>query len=343
MNPSTRALFRWRGRALVGGAEREWSLILKVWRRDPKTDVSEQWTYWKREFLAYSSGLLDDLPGISAPRLFGAADEGDVAFVWLEEVPEDGDHRWPTARYVTAGLHLGRFNGAYLAGRPIPKAPFLSRDQLRSWTNWIPWGDAVRSPGSWSHAIVAAALPDPPIQRLERLHSQVGPLFDRLDRLPQTFSHLDAWRSNLISARGADGAERTVAIDWSAVGMAPAGQEIAILVGGSHIWLDAEPDELASMSTRAFAAYVDGLREAGWYGDERVVRFAYAASTALYLAPVVPFWLARIADPVRREWVERKCGRVAEDVVRGWVVLLDHALERAEEAYGLTDRLEQAR
>jgi hypothetical protein len=96
------------------------------------------------------------------------------------------------------------------------------------------------------------------------------------------------------------------------------------------------------MSKRAFAAYVDGLREAGWRGDERVVRFAYAASTALYLAPVVPFWLARIADPVRREWVERKCGRVAEDVVRAWVVLLNHALERAEEAYGLTDRLEQA-
>ena len=96
------------------------------------------------------------------------------------------------------------------------------------------------------------------------------------------------------------------------------------------------------MSKRAFAAYVDGLREAGWRGDERVVRFAYAASTALYLAPVVPFWLARVADPVRREWVERKCGRAAEDVVRGWVALLYHALAHAEEAYGLTEVLEQA-
>jgi hypothetical protein len=338
MNPNTRALHRWSGRALVNGVEREWSLILKVWRRDPKTDASEQWTYWKREFLAYSSGILDELPGISAPRLFGATDEGDVAFVWLEEIAEQGDHRWPTARYVTAALHLGRFNGAYLAGRPIPEAPFLSRDQLRSWTNWIPWADVVRSPDSWSHPIVAAALPNPPIERLERLHSQVGPLFDRLDRLPQTFSHLDAWRSNLISARGANREERTVAIDWSSVGTAPAGQEIAILVGGSHIWLDAEPDGLATMSKRAFAAYVDGFREAGWRGDERVVRFAYAASTALYLAPVVPFWLARIADPVRREWVERKCGRRAEDVVRAWVVLLAHALERAEEAYAIADR-----
>ena len=171
MDPSGRALFRWSGRALVGGGEREWSLILKAWRRDPRTDATEQWTYWKREFLAYSSGILDELPGISAPRFFGATDEGDVAFVWLEEIAEAGDHRWPTERYVTAGLHLGRFNGTYFAGWPIPEAPFLSRDQLRSWTNWIPWGDVVRAPGSLSHPLVATALPNPPIERLEHLYS----------------------------------------------------------------------------------------------------------------------------------------------------------------------------
>ena len=151
-----------------------------------------------------------------------------------------------------------------------------------------------------------------------------------MDQLPQTFSHLDAWRSNLIAARGPDKEERTLAIDWSSVGTA--GQEVAILVGGSHIWLDAEPADLASMSNRAFTAYVDGLREAGWRGDERDVRFAYAASTARYLAPVVAFWIARIGDGARREWVESKCGRPAEDVVRSWAALLDHALKRADEA-----------
>jgi hypothetical protein len=333
MSPADRALFRWSGRALVGGAERDWSLILKTWRRDSNTDELSTWNYWKREFLAYNSGILDDLPGLSTPRLFGAVDETDVAFLWLEEIVEDGDHRWPTERYVTSALHLGRFNGAYLVERSVPNAPFLTRTYLRSWTNWIPWLASVRSPQTWSHPMVAAAIPTPPIVRLERLHSEVGSLFDRLETLPQTFSHLDAWRTNLIGARSASGEDRTFAIDWSFVGLAPAGQEVAILVGGSHIWLDAEPDELASLSKRAFAAYVDGLREAGWRGDERVVRFAYAASLALYVAPVVPFWLARIADPVRREWVERKCGRPAEDIVRAWVALLDHTLELADEAY----------
>ena len=65
------------------------------------------------------------------------------------------------------------------------------------------------------------------------------------------------------------------------------------------------------------------------------MRFAYAASTALYVAPVIPFLLARIADPARREWVEKKCGRGAEEIVRAWIVLLDHALYLADEAYSL--------
>jgi hypothetical protein len=43
----------------------------------------------------------------------------------------------------------------------------------------------------------------------------------------------------------------------------------------------------------------------------------------------------------RREWVERKCRRDANEIVRGWALLLDHALELADEAYALTSRLSQ--
>jgi len=305
-----------------------------------ETEDPGHWNYWKREFLAYSSGILDGLPGISAPRLLGVSKDGDVVFAWLEEIRSDRDGRWPTERYVTAALHLGRFNGAYAGNRPVPDVSFLTRAYLRGWTNWVPWPDSVRSHETWSSPLVAAAVPIPPVERLERLDSMVAPLCDRLEALPQTLSHLDAWRANLIAARSPSGDERTVAVDWSFLGTAPAGQEVAILVGGSHIWLDAEPDELALLSARAFAAYVEGLREAGWRGDERRVRFAYAASAALYLAPVV-VWLARAA--AQREWLERKCGRPIDEVVRGWVILLDHALDLADEAYALVAQLDFGR
>jgi hypothetical protein len=134
---------------------------------------------------------------------------------------------------------------------------------------------------------------------------------------PQTLCHLDAWRANLIGSRSPGGRERTIAIDWSFMGTAPAGQDLAVMVGGSHIWLDADPRDLKMLSDRAFAAYLAGMRDAGLRGDERDVRFAYAASAALYAAPMAPLWLGRVADPARREWLERKCRRPVEEVVRG--------------------------
>ena len=265
MQPGVRALYRWSGRAAVDGVARDWSLILKAWLRDAKTDVPSQWNYWKREFLTYSSGMLDELPGISAPRLLGAVDEGHLTYLWLEDVSRAAVARWPTSRYVLAARHLGRFNGAYLADRPIPDAPFLTRTYLRSWTTWIPWLDSVRSADAWSHPIVAAAIPVPPVDRLERLHSRVALLFDRLEALPQTLSHLDAWRANLIGARSVRGEDRTVAIDWSFVGMARAQMSPRRTRGRS--WVGAAPESHARTGRR-------GLRARGTTRRETLIRAA---------------------------------------------------------------------
>lgn len=183
--------------------------------------------------------------------------------------------------------------------------------------------------------MVARAIPDLSLGRLERLHAAAPKLFDRLDRLPQALSHLDAWRTNLIGSRAPNGAERTIAIEWSSVGRAPLGQEIAILVGGSHIWLDADPELLSTMSARVFAGYVDGLRDAGWRGDERAVRCAYAASAALYMAPPLPLWLRTQRRP-RAARMGRAKVRSSRGRDRPWLaLLLEHVLALSDEAYAL--------
>jgi phosphotransferase family enzyme len=340
MQPSQRALYRWSGRAAAEGADRDWSLILKVSRRDPNTDRESAWNYWKREFLAYTSGVLDGIPGIAAPRLLGSFErDGEFTFLLLEEVTESVRGPWPAERYVLAARHLGSFNGAYLADRAPPDRSFFTRRYLRSWTTWVPWIEEIRSAATWSDPLIAPEFRDPPIARLERLHDAAPALFDRLERLPQTLSHLDAWRANLIGSRSSDGREATLVIDWSFVGLAPAGQELAIMVGGSHIWLDAEPRDLKMLSERAFAIYVAGMRDAGWRGDERVVRFAYAGSAALYAVPMVMVCLGRVADPARREWLERKCRRPIQEIVRGWAILLDHVLALGDEANRIAEEL----
>src|SRR5690606_34822323 len=42
-------------------------------------------------------------------------------------------------------------------------------------------------------------------------------------------------------------------------------------------------DEIVHLEQLAFAGYIAGLREAGWQGDEALVRFGYAATSALYM------------------------------------------------------------
>ena len=54
--------------------------------------------------------------------------------------------------------------------------------------------------------------------------------------LPLTFGHLDANGRNLI-ARDEGEVQQTIAIDWECAGIAPVGEELTYLVGGSLFWL----------------------------------------------------------------------------------------------------------
>ena len=123
------------GTARVGAVEYPWRVVLKVLSpvsgRDNPTRVHD----WKREMLLYRSGLLEALPvGVRAPLCYGCDEQEDGSvWIWLEHVREDGERMWPTARWALAARHLGQLNGAYLAGRPLPHAPWLGGQRLRTW------------------------------------------------------------------------------------------------------------------------------------------------------------------------------------------------------------------
>jgi hypothetical protein len=76
----------------------DWSLVLKVVVRHARADrggdlVDEagHFFYWRREPLAYASGLLDDLPGVRAPRRHGVEGRSEGSdWLWLEDVADEG-------------------------------------------------------------------------------------------------------------------------------------------------------------------------------------------------------------------------------------------------------------
>jgi hypothetical protein len=81
-----------------------------------------------------------------------------------------------------------------------------------------------------------------------------------------------------------------------------------------------------------FRAYLDGLHDAGWAGAEGDVRFAYAASVALWAGIAAPIWLSWFTLPARREWLERKFGRPLEEAAGPFGGFIGFALELGDEA-----------
>lgn len=324
--PTTAELSRYSGTTTDG---RTWSTILKVLRR-PLSPWMED---WRREADVYASRFLDSLPpGIVAPRVYAIDDTEAQISLWLEDVVESVAE-WPLARYAVAARDLGRFNGAYLTRRARPDAPPLRSDWLAGWVAMAGerFTQFIDDPAVVDHELVRRAVPREWLDRLRALHEQRTRLLAMLERLPPTVSHLDAWRANLI-ARDTDGATETVAIDWSLVGLAPAGQEVAIFVTGARLWLSLGPAEADAIGDLSFLSYLEGLRDSGWAGAEADVRFAYAASAALWAGIPAPLWLRWFTLPARREWLERKFGMTLEDAAEPFGAFIGFALDLGDEA-----------
>ncbi|MDQ3701278.1 MAG: aminoglycoside phosphotransferase family protein [Chloroflexota bacterium] len=333
-----RSLFVLQGVARVGGAERPWSVVLKVLARTAGEDDPARIGYWKRELLLCRSGLLDELPaGLRAPRCYGCDEPADgVVWLWLEHVREEGERAWPPARWSLAARHLGRFNGAYLAGRPLPRAPWLGGRRLRTWLerHHPQIAQIAAAPGKPE---VRRWWPQPVVDAVIRLWEERDAFCAALERLPQTFGHGDAIRRNLLIRRGADGAEETVGIDWEFAGHYAAGEEVGQTLSVASAFYDVEPADLPALDEALFAGYLAGLRDAGWGGDPRQVRFALAAHAALRNAFNAVG--ASVPEDARRAAAQQTYGRTWEELAERRAAVRPFLLERADEARHLMGTL----
>jgi len=361
-NPLAGGVFRITGRAQIRGAVQPWSLILKIahspagrtwpdgrvappgWGMNP---VHSQ--YWKREALAYRSGLLDGLDDLSgnlvAPRCFGVDERGDdTIWLWLEEMHETVRRPWPLTRYGVAAQHLGQFNGAYLAGRPLPAEPWLNRGFLRAWTAdpaRVTLTETIMRAETWAHPLVRAAFPISVAARLQRLHTEREELLAALERLPQTLCHLDAFPGNLLAHENAAGKQQTAALDWAFVGLAAVGEEVGHLIAWSLLLGIVAVSEAEELRAVVLAGYTEGLHEAGWATNAasaealtRAVTGGAAIAAALRWAFSAANRVIRPAfDDTTRAALERSTGKP----------IVETLAERARLVYFLLDWLDEAR
>ena len=338
-------VYRFTGTGRDGDDTIPWSLILKVIgvRPEPERNEPSGWGYWKREVLAYQSGLLDDLPGrLVAPRCFGVSEHpGGQFWLWLEDIRDEIGPTWPLAHYGVVARHLGQFNGAYLMGLPAPSQRWLTRSLLRS--------QLARPQAGLGIARLHNSLDHPPVRhvfsrdlsdRLFRLWAQRDRLIEALEQLPQTFCHMDAFRLNLFAGRGVEGGDRTVAIDWAFTGRGAVGEEIAPLVGATLVFGEVEHDRASDLGQMVFDGYLEGLREAGWHGDPRVVRFGYTATSALRYGAGYTEWVVSTAlDREQRARWAQIAGCSTEGLLDHLARWLRFLLSLGDEAWELLDEL----
>lgn len=331
-------LYRVAGSARVGAAIHPWALVCKVCARANGRDPGG-WDFPPREPLAYGSGLLAALPGgLAAPRCLAVEAQPDgTTWLWLEAVTDEHPGPWPLERYAHVAHDLGRFNGAYLVATPLPDQPWLSRGWLRDFVE--PSGSIIAEldhlVGPGGPPLLRQLYPPSVISEISRLWTEREHFLTALDRLPRTFCHLDAFRRNLLFQPGPDG-EELVALDWAYAGHGAIGEELAQLVVASLFFFETVGMTPRELEAVCFAGYITGVRDAGWVGDERLVRLGFAIDAALrhplgLLRVIVPL----VSESTRRTVVEDRFGRPLEEVVAVWADLWPFQIALAEEARGL--------
>ncbi|MBO0713769.1 MAG: hypothetical protein J2P59_03350, partial [Acidimicrobiales bacterium] len=313
-----------------------WSAVLKLvglgtgghllWQAG---EAPEHWYYWCREVLAYRSGLLASfVGGLRAPTCYLVAErsDGSVA-LWLEDLRAVTPATcWPLARYRRAARHLGRAQGEFVVGRPLPEAAWLSRGCL--WA-YVAQRDAdmalLEDDAAWETALSRRFLSRAWAGPLLAMRKDQESFLRALERTPLTLCHLDLHPANLFGQGG-----ETVLIDWSFVGLGALGEDAGDLVPDALLDFHVRPEDADDLYRLVRQGYLEGLRDVGWAGSEATVDLAMRATIAAKYAWIAPAMLRAALDD--RPSLN---GRPIEEGFRCWARVIPFLLTCADEGRGL--------
>ncbi|CAG7651636.1 hypothetical protein PAESOLCIP111_06357 [Paenibacillus solanacearum] len=280
-------------------AELRWSVVLKIQKPFARFGDPES---WQREMRLYRSDVYVALPPtVKVPRCYRVTVKRGAIWMWLEQVSGRNGTQLSLDEYSQAARHLAHLQGAFLTGKPLPSQPWLSTQYWLAhisadWgTRAIAWLDS----GEWRQE--DSQLSDETVREMRRLWAARDRLLDAYYTLPRTLCHRDFSAGNVFvmaqHVRDAKEVQRlgqTVVIDWDCAGIGIAGEDIADLVGEALVFYEFEPAQAAQLQETVLSSYVKGLREAGWNGDEQLIRLGYKISLTLH-------WCFRIAIRLRKQ------------------------------------------
>jgi hypothetical protein len=302
--------------------------------------------YWKRELLIYQSGLLNTLqsPAV-APRCYDVTMHVDGGWIWLEHITESVPKQWSMEHYQLAARLLGLMGGAFLCGKPLPDYPWLNHNFfhrfLAEGEYWALIMDPQAENNAWQNQRVQALFPESIKLRILNILSRKNEYANANERLPRVLCHFDLHRRNMKLRKNLQDQMELVLVDWSVSGIGAAGNDLGELVAMSTWLFDADPSTLSILDSICLDSYLAGLREAGWSGDEQLIRLGYLISTSVWQAATLPGWAAMELSGDEAHFLE-KFGHSSEVVLPVWSKLAEYWLERADEARRLMRQLNLA-
>jgi len=310
------------------------SLVIKVVKNGTDADPNGLWVsgdepshrnYWKREWLAYSTGFLDSLPGeLRAPRTMLTTEPAeDECWIWMEDVEGSPGAAWSIDDYDSVAFDVATTQSAFASGRSVlPTQPWLSRHWLRGWVETLEHQIPTLDEESlWADESLAALAELRP--RVRALWESREALLGIVEAAPQTVVHCDLWPTNLIAAD--DGT--TVAIDWSQVGIGAIAQDLDQLIL-DPVWMQVLPrGSLDELEAHVLPGYLSGLRSSGVDLGEDSVRRWYAAAASIHYAPMLAFYARAVADRGR---LEARFGRSFAEITGDRTRVIEHALVLGE-------------
>jgi len=315
------------------------SLVLKVVRRGVDADPEALWVsgaepthrnYWKREWLAFDTGLLDSLPGrLRAPRtLLTTQKSDDECWIWMADVVGRHGSSLTDDDYATIAYDLGTTQGA-LCAAGLPDHDWLSRRWLRGWVGACArLVDALR---------VDDALADLRLEALRPLRASVLALWESREQLlhivesaPQTVVHCDFWPANLF----VDDDGSAVAVDWSQIGIGALAQDLDQITLDT-VWMQIRPDESVDLlESLILPSYVDGLRDGGADVTAADTWRWYAAAAAAHYSWMAGAIAQRSRDPEDVAGQEERFGRPFADLVADRARVIERSVSLGMSALG---------
>lgn len=314
----TVGIYRVGGHATTAVGEQTWSAVVKVIDTEESVNANAELDP-RREVAVYQSGVFAALHGgVRSAKCYAIEARKGRQFVWQEDLSEAPQAPWVAKHFIETARHLGQFNSHWPASA-LPSWAWLNQGGLRKKYKKPHHATVFDRLGVLqSHALVRRAVSPAVVRRLVHLWEASDEWFAAVEATPKGVCHLDCHPRNLFLVDDPVHGTFTIAIDWASVGIDCLGADIGALLASPIKWLDLSPDESEALVAPIFAAYLRGLVDAGWSGNEDRVRLTYFTCLGSEVYRIAAIITGVIDDPGLRALLESAVERPIDELFERW-------------------------